>query len=104
MPAAPADAPVASVAAALFAAGAREETTPRQRRAERYQVMLHLEPAALRSAAADDEAWAGGSETALDNLLLLCRHHHRLVHEEGWSVRLVGARALEALDEAHFGG
>ncbi len=31
--------------------------------------------------------WAHGGETKLDNLLLLCRHHHRLVHEGGWSVR-----------------
>jgi len=31
--------------------------------------------------------WAEGGETKLDNLLLLCRHHHRLVHEGGWRVR-----------------
>jgi hypothetical protein len=30
--------------------------------------------------------WADGGETSLDNCLLLCRHHHRLVHEEGWRV------------------
>jgi len=30
--------------------------------------------------------WADGGETKLDNLLLLCSHHHRLVHEEGWTV------------------
>jgi hypothetical protein len=30
--------------------------------------------------------WADGGETSLSNCLLLCRHHHRLVHEEGWQV------------------
>jgi hypothetical protein len=30
--------------------------------------------------------WAHGGETSLDNLILLCRHHHRLVHEGGFSV------------------
>ncbi len=32
--------------------------------------------------------WADGGETRLDNLLLLCRHHHRLVHEGGYAVRV----------------
>lgn len=31
--------------------------------------------------------WAQGGETSLDNLVLLCRHHHRLLHEGGFSVR-----------------
>ena len=30
--------------------------------------------------------WADGGDTRLDNLLLLCRRHHRLLHEEGWQV------------------
>ena len=33
---------------------------------------------------------ADGSETAMDNLALLCRRHHRLVHEGGFGVH-VGA-------------
>jgi len=30
--------------------------------------------------------WAHGGETSLDNLVLLCFHHHRLVHEGGYTV------------------
>lgn len=32
------------------------------------------------------EHWAEGGETKLDNLLLLCRRHHRSVHEDGYRV------------------
>lgn len=31
--------------------------------------------------------WADGGETKLSNLVLLCRFHHRAVHEDGFSVR-----------------
>jgi len=30
--------------------------------------------------------WADGGDTSIDNLALLCRHHHRLVHEDGFGV------------------
>lgn len=30
--------------------------------------------------------WAHGGETTLDNLVLLCFHHHRLVHEGGYTI------------------
>ena len=35
--------------------------------------------------------WAHGGATALDNLVLLCRRHHRAVHEEGFGVTLDAA-------------
>jgi hypothetical protein len=31
--------------------------------------------------------WRHGGRTDLDNLMLTCSFHHRLVHEQGWSVR-----------------
>ncbi|HUP51263.1 MAG TPA: DUF222 domain-containing protein [Longimicrobiales bacterium] len=34
--------------------------------------------------------WADGGETSLSNTLLLCRHHHTLVHEGGWRVEWWG--------------
>jgi hypothetical protein len=35
------------------------------------------------------EHWADGGATKLDNLVQLCRRHHRAVHEEGFSVELL---------------
>jgi hypothetical protein len=32
--------------------------------------------------------WARGGRTDLDNLVEVCRFHHRLVHEGGWSMKL----------------
>ena len=40
--------------------------------------------------------WADGGVTTLDNLVLLCRRHHRAVHEEGFTVTLRDG------GEAHF--
>jgi hypothetical protein len=30
--------------------------------------------------------WIHGGPTTLENLALLCRRHHRLVHEGGWQL------------------
>jgi hypothetical protein len=32
--------------------------------------------------------WADGGPTALTNLVLLCRHHHALIHTTPWNVRI----------------
>ena len=34
--------------------------------------------------------WANGGPTSLSNLLLLCRRHHRLVHQGGFGLRMEG--------------
>ena len=42
--------------------------------------------------------WADGGETKLSNLVLLCRRHHRLLHEGGFGVRLAMDGAVEFTD------
>jgi hypothetical protein len=32
--------------------------------------------------------WADGGVTAIENLVLLCREHHRAIHDDGFSVRI----------------
>ena len=44
-------------------------------RAARYTDAHHVTP------------WADGGRTDQANAVLLCRFHHRLVHEGGWSIR-----------------
>jgi hypothetical protein len=36
--------------------------------------------------------WADGGETSLKNLILLCGHHHRLIHSGPWQIRRTGPR------------
>ncbi|HSS93564.1 MAG TPA: DUF222 domain-containing protein, partial [Candidatus Dormibacteraeota bacterium] len=41
--------------------------------------------------------WADGGSSTLENLVLLCRRHHRQVHEEGWTLELHPNRELVAV-------
>jgi hypothetical protein len=41
--------------------------------------------------------WCDGGETRLDNLVLLCRHHHRLLHQEGYGIVKRGGQQFEFL-------
>ncbi|MEV4316542.1 DUF222 domain-containing protein [Actinocrispum sp. NPDC049592] len=36
--------------------------------------------------------WADQGDTRLDNLVLLCKHHHRLIHNSDWAVTMVNRR------------
>jgi hypothetical protein len=39
--------------------------------------------------------WARGGETSLENLVLLCRRHHRLVHERGYTLEVAADGGAE---------
>ncbi len=39
--------------------------------------------------------WADGGSTSLDNLILLCGHHHRLIHAGPWTIDRAGPAAFE---------
>ncbi len=43
--------------------------------------------------------WADGGETSMNNLVLLCRHHHRLVHEGGFGCERSGTGQLVFKDQ-----
>ena len=38
--------------------------------------------------------WADGGKTSLENLILLCGHHHRLIHAGPWQIRRTGPAAF----------
>jgi hypothetical protein len=44
--------------------------------------------------------WRHGGRTDLDNLVLICSFHHKLVHEHGWSIRRNGGGEITWLDPA----
>jgi hypothetical protein len=55
-------------------------------------------PACDRPASASDSyhirEWLRGGPTQLDNLVLLCGQHHRLIHRSEWTVALVNDQAV----------
>ncbi|TXS92872.1 DUF222 domain-containing protein [Parahaliea maris] len=40
--------------------------------------------------------WADGGETSLDNLVTLCRYHHRLLHQGGFSIEAVQSNGVDS--------
>ncbi|WP_030428408.1 HNH endonuclease [Allokutzneria albata] len=34
--------------------------------------------------------WSNGGPTSLDNMVLLCSHHHHLPHHGDWEIRFEG--------------
>jgi Domain of unknown function (DUF222) len=48
-------------------------------------------------------SWTAGGATSLANLVLLCRRHHRLIHEGDWTVRIAGDGLPEFLPPPVFG-
>jgi hypothetical protein len=48
-------------------------------------------------------SWTQGGGTDLGNLVLLCRRHHRLIHERDWTVRIAADGLPEFLPPPVFG-
>lgn len=45
--------------------------------------------------------WAEGGATALDNLALLCRHHHRIIHHARWRIHMAADGRPEFIPPPH---
>jgi hypothetical protein len=50
----------------------------------------HCNRPPLMSHAHHIQHWADGGATSLDNMILLCGHHHRLIHAGPWTIRRDG--------------
>lgn len=48
-------------------------------------------------------SWVDGGPTDLENLVLLCRRHHRMVHEGGWQLLRVDGKVTTVAPTVHFG-
>jgi hypothetical protein len=47
--------------------------------------------------------WVEGGETNLENCVLLCKRHHRMVHEGGWKLVRVSGRVVPIAPTVTFG-
>jgi len=47
-------------------------------------------------------SWADGGSTSLDNGVLVCWFHHRVIHHDGWRVRLAADRRPEFIPPVHI--
>src|SRR6266571_4391924 len=77
--------------------GARTRTIPPAlRRALLHRDRVCRFPGCGRPAAVGHhiQHWAQGGPTTLSNLVLLCRWHHRAVHEEGYQVSFARLRVI----------
>ena len=48
-------------------------------------------------------SWIDGGPTDLQNLVLLCRRHHRMVHEGGWQLLRVDGKVTTVAPTVNFG-
>ena len=80
---------------------AARQVNPVDLRRATVQLRHCLEPdgdiPAIWSDAHHIEHWANGGLTRLFNLVLLCRRHHRMVHEGRWHLQAAGDGVLQAV-------
>ncbi|WP_146154799.1 HNH endonuclease signature motif containing protein, partial [Haloactinopolyspora alba] len=72
----------------------RRTATPAQRKALRIRDRGCRFPGCDRPAAWTQAHhvtfWSNGGSTDIDEMVLLCRHHHTTVHEGGWHIHTIG--------------